>query len=186
MSKQIPNSKSQIPNKSHKQDLILVNKQGRIKGQEEKWKVHKEGILHKGFSLALFYKGKIILQRRKHPVFNKTTDFTASSHPVMMNNKPQDEERAASQCLKREWNIKKKDLRNFKKLGSFVYKATDKKGFTEHELCTIYRGDINFLPFANFEFAYGFEVVEFSFLKKNQNIFPLAPWVTKALHLLNF
>lgn len=169
-----------------RQDLILVNKKGERIGKEEKWRVHKKGILHKGFSVALFYKGKIILQRRKHPVFDKTTDFTASSHPLMIAGKPEKEEKAVFNCLKREWNISQKDLRNFKSLGSFVYQAKDKKGFIEHELCTIYRGDINFLPFANFEFAYGFEAVDPQFLKENQVLFLLAPWVKKSLSLLKF
>lgn len=166
------------------QDLILIDKKGKILGSEEKRLVHRKGILHKGFTAILFYKGKAILQKRKHVVFDKAVDFTASSHPLFINRKPQDEKEAVWQCLKREWNIRKKDLRNIKNIGAIYYKAKDKKGYIEHELCTFYKAKIDYLPLPEAKAAYGLELVELDFLKRNLSLFPLAPWAKKALQVI--
>lgn len=173
--------KSKKPQKT--QDLILVDKKGKILGSEEKRRAHRKGILHKAFTVVLFYKGKAILQKRKHIVFDKVVDFTASSHPLFIDSKPQNEKEAVLKCLKREWNIKKKDLKNIKNIGSIYYKAKE-KGYIEHELCTFYKANIGYLPVPNSGVAYGFELVELDFLKKNSSLFPLAPWVKKALQKL--
>lgn len=168
------------------QHLILVDKKGKVIGSEEKWQAHKKGILHKAFTALLFYNGKAILQKRKHVVFDKVVDFTASSHPLLIKNKPQNEREAVYTCLRREWGVDKKDLKNLKDIGAIYYRAKDKNGYIEHEICTFYTADINHLPVPDFKFAYGFELVELDFLKKNNSIFPLAPWVEKALLKLPF
>jgi len=64
------------------QYLPLVDEKGKIIGRGEKNKLHKKGILHKGFSIGLFLNKKIILQKRKHLFFDKVTDFTASGHSI--------------------------------------------------------------------------------------------------------
>lgn len=163
-----------------KQFLARVNTENEIVGTVEKWKAHEEGILHRGFTVALLYKNQFILQHRKHPAFNGYFDLTCSSHPVYINEQPQQNEDAVFEALKREWNIEKFLVKNIKLLGSVVYKAKDmRSGYTEHEFCLLYQGEVNTLPLPDFEYAYGFSLADKKQLA--DNTFPteslLVPWV---------
>lgn len=164
--------------------IPTVTETGEIIGQIERWEAHKKGILHKGFSVALFYKDQILLQLRKHPVFDKVVDVTASSHPLVIDGKNQPEEEAVFNCLKREWNVSKDEVINFTNRGSFVYKAADGAGYIEHEYCTFYSAIIDRLPQPDLEFAYGYISVELEFFKQNPQMYNLAPWVKEGMKFL--
>lgn len=164
--------------------LPLVDQKGEVIGSEERWKIHRQGLLHKGFSVALLYQGKLLLQYRRHPVFDKTTDVTASSHPLFENGKMQIETAAVYETLHREWGIDKSTVTNLKDLGGFVYRASDAAGYIEHEFCNLYQGEIAKLPVPNAEFAYGWELIEPTALKNYQGQYPLSPWVKASLSLL--
>lgn len=166
------------------QNIIRVDEKGNAIGEIEKWEAHKKGILHKGFSVALYYQDQIILQLRKHSVFDKVVDITASSHPLVIDGKNQSEEEAVYTCLVREWNVTRDELLNFTNCGSFVYKAEDGAGYTEHEYCTLYSAVIDRLPQPNLEFAYGHVQVEREFFKQNPHMYNLAPWVKEGLAIL--
>jgi len=170
----------------YKQQIYIprVDETGKIVGEIERWEAHKKGILHKGFSVALFYNELLILQLRKHPVFDKVVDLTASSHPQVNNGQSQDEEVAVFDCLLREWNVVRKEVTNFTNRGSFVYRAEDGAGYIEHEYCTFYSALIDKQIQLNREFAYGFIQVDFKFFKSNPRLFPLAPWVKEGMDLL--
>ncbi|KKR50556.1 MAG: Isopentenyl-diphosphate Delta-isomerase [Candidatus Roizmanbacteria bacterium GW2011_GWB1_40_7] len=161
--------------------IPTVSKTGEITGQIERWEAHKKGILHKAFSVALFLENQIILQVRKHPVFDGIIDVTASSHPEMKDGKMEDEKEAVIRCLKREWHVEEKDIHDLKDLGSVYYRAKDPKSdYIEHEYCTFYVGKIEKMVSPDTEFAYGYSLVDLNFLKKNPQSFNLAPWVIKA------
>lgn len=164
------------------QQLARVDETGRVIGEIDKWEAHKNGILHKGFSVALFSNNQITLQVRKHPVFDGVVDVTASSHPEMINGKMEDEKGTIIKCLKREWHISEKEIGQLNNLGSIYYKAKDNAGFIEHEYCTFYGAKAirNVTP--DPEFAYGFVQVDLEFLKKNPQSFNLASWVKVALN----
>jgi len=164
--------------------IPTVTETGEITGQIERWEAHKKGILHKGFSVALFYQDQILLQLRKHPVFDKVIDVTASSHPLVIDGKNQDEEDAAMNCLEREWEVMRTEIKKLNNCGSFVYKAEDGAGFIEHEYCTFYSAVIDRLPQPNLEFAYGYISVDLKFFKENPQIYNLAPWVKEGINLL--
>ena len=158
-----------------------VTESGEIIGKVERWEAHEKRILHKAFSVALFYQNNIILQIRKHPVFDTVIDVTASSHPEMIDGEMEDEKGAVIRCLAREWNISiEKDL--FKDIGSIYYKADDPKSeYKEHEYCTFYRTNIDKMPFPDHDVAYGYTLVSLEFLRKNAQDFNLAPWVVEAV-----
>ncbi len=163
-----------------KQFLARMNADNRIVETVEKWKAHEEGILHRGFTVALLYKNQFILQHRKHPAFDGYFDLTCSSHPVYKGECLQRDEDAVFEALKREWNIEQSFVKNIKLLGSVVYKAKDRNsGYTEHEFCLLYQGEIDITPLPNFDYAYGFSLAD----KKNLDgkTFPakslFAPWV---------
>lgn len=167
------------------QTIIRVDEKGNAIGSIDKWEAHKKGILHKGFSVALCSGNNIILQLRKHPVFDKVVDVTASSHPLVISGKNQPEENAVYDCLLREWNVPKNNVINFTNCGSFVYKAPDNAGYIEHEYCTFYSAKVEKEIKPNMEFAYGFVTMPLEELKSNPGIIPnLAPWVREGMKLL--
>jgi len=52
----------------YKKELFLaeVDKDDNVIGKIERWKAHKEAVLHRGFTTILTHQNKIVLQHRKH------------------------------------------------------------------------------------------------------------------------
>ena len=161
--------------------IARCDKKGNILGGIERWEAHEKAILHRAFAVAIFYKGKIILQHRKHPVFDGVFDATSSSHQLFEKGKLQDTLEATYECLKREWNIEKKDLLSSPKdMGTVYYKTKDKFSiYSEHEVCNVVTCTVKKLPIPNMDVAYGYSLVTpeelanpISRLSDN-----LAPWI---------
>lgn len=162
---------------SHKLYLAQVDRDDNIISPIERWEAHKKGILHRGFTLVLFYNEKLILQHRKHPAFDGCWDMTFSSHQIYVNNGYlQNNLTAIYEALKREWRVEKEGLKNEPKfLGKIYYKARDPKSiYTEHEIDHIYFAELKDKPDPNLEYAYGFQLVESLEIE-------VAPWVKKIL-----
>lgn len=164
-----------------KQMIATCDRNGKITGQIEKWEAHRKGILHRAFTAAIKYKGKYLIQHRKHPAFGGTFDVTISSHQLFLNGKLEDTIEATLKTLKREWNIDKKDLlKPIENNGFVYYKAKDEfSEFTEHEVCDILVAEIKEIKEPNLDFAYGYSVVSKEELrdKKTRLYQNLAPWV---------
>lgn len=163
-----------------KQIIARVDRNGKVIGEIEKWEAHRKGILHKALTVTLIYKGKYIVQHRRHPAFDKVYDVTSSSHQLFINGRLQTTEEATYNCLEREWNLNKKYLSNFKNLGPIYYKAKDQKSeFTEHELCDVITVEVQSKPEPNLDFSYDALLVSRGELmdKKSRIYKNLAPWV---------
>jgi len=170
------------------QYLTQVDKNDNILGKIEKWRAHKNNILHRGYTTILYYKNKIILQRRNHPIFDKVFDLSFSSHQVYINDKLQDNILAIYDGLKREWNLNKNDLiQSPEFITKFYYQAKDPSSeYAEHEIDYIYIVNLKTIPKPNLTYAYGIELINSSEIKKLSKLFPnLAPWVIKEIDLLN-
>jgi isopentenyl-diphosphate delta-isomerase len=166
-----------------KQFIAQVDTNDNILGRIEKWEAHKKGILHRAFTVTVFFEDQILLQHRKHPVFDSVFDATISSHQIYINDSLQIDEEAILSTLQREWNIQESDLTETPTLkGTIYYKAKDPLSeYTEHEMCRIYSCTVKELKLPNLEFAYGFSLQKIDDIKNNA-LYPLfAPWVTKAL-----
>ena len=165
--------------------IARVDKKGKIIGEIEKWEAHKKGILHRGFTVAVFFKDYLILQHRKHPAFDATFDVTISSHQLFINNKLQDTIDATYDALKRELNLTEDDLISKpEKIGFVYYKAKDPNSeFIEHEIDDIVVVKIKKMPIPNYDFAYGLSLVKRDELsnKKSRIYNNLAPWVKVML-----
>lgn len=136
--------------------------------------------------MCLFYKDNVILQHRKHSAFNGYFDLTCSSHPVVQEGKTQTIEDAVEQTLEREWFLKKNMHSSLMKKGVFAYKAKDpQSNLIEHEMCYFYTTTIHSLPVPNYEFAYGFSVVNVDVIKNPQwkGQVLLTPWAKKIVGL---
>ncbi len=98
--------------------VALVDKKDREIGKEEKIKAHKEGKLHRAFSIFIFNKkGELLLQKRQNGKYHSPGLWsnTCCSHP-----RPgKDIKEEAERRLKEEMGIKA----NLKEVFSFIYKA---------------------------------------------------------------
>ena len=173
----------------NKNQLVgLVDENDKLIGKIDKWEAHKKGLLHRGYTVCLFYQEQIILQHRKHPVFDGYYDLTFSSHPIFEKDAIQADVEAVYESLLREWNIKKEDLKyEPKQKGSVYYKAKDPQSeYVEHEICHLFVSEVSSLPSPHFDYAYGYSLV--SKAQITDSHFPitksLAPWVFKLITLL--
>lgn len=170
---------------NQKQLIAAVDKDNTIIRPIDKWEAHKDGILHRGFTIVIQYQDSLVLQHRKHPVFDKVFDITVSSHQIYKGDKLQDDIEAIYETLEREGNFKKNDIINEPTfLGNIYYKAKDPHSiYTEHEFYHFYTCTVKEMKLPNFDFAYGFTLVKKSDITNTKNpLYPLlAPWIQAAI-----
>ncbi len=163
--------------------IARCDKKGNILGPIERWEAHEKAILHRAFSVVIFYKGKYIIQHRKHPVFDGVLDVSSSSHQIFQSGQLQDTIEAVYQCLEREWHLTKKDLLKLPKdLGTVYYKAKDKFSiYSEHEVCNVVICTTKKLPPIVEEVSYGYLLLEKKDLSSPRIAPLLAPWVVAMI-----
>ena len=175
-----------LPMDYYSQEFFIpqVNEQDEIIGKVERWKAHKEGILHRGYTIGLLYNDQMICQHRKHPVFDGFLDLTASSHQIYDGEELMDITKSLLWCLEREWNLKKEDLtKDFSLAGKVVYESKHEE-YIEHEVCHLYLSETKTLPVFSPEYAYGVSLIPLEQLNnpsKNAVLAGLAPWVTPMI-----
>lgn len=171
-----------------KQLLAQVDKNDVAIDYIDKWEAHEKGILHRAFTIALYYQDQLIFQHRKHPVFDGVFDLGCSSHPYLIGDKMQVTMDGVYEALEREWGLVKKNLKNIPThKGSVYYKATDKYSvYKEHEVCHLYVVHTKTPPLLNKYFAYGFTSMKTNEIigKKTPITTAFAPWVPPLLELL--
>lgn len=167
-------------------DLIKVDDNDKAVGRVERWEAHRQGVLHRGFTINIIVGGKIVLQHRKHPVFDGWFDLGCSSHPVFLKDKEQDTHQAVKETLKREWNLDDGSYSPIQHRGYVIYHSKDKYSeYKEHELCHLYQIQTNTILKPNYHYAYGFSLVSKEELAKTSPITKiLAPWVIELERLL--
>lgn len=119
--------------------LLLVDHQDNFSGKyAEKEKCHTGlGLHHRAFVVLLQNKkGEVLLQKRKHKLWDGYWDLTAISHVLHLPNHDESYEEAAQRCLKREMGITNVTL---KKVGAFNYFVKEGK-YCENEYCAILTG----------------------------------------------
>ncbi len=169
-----------MKNSYSKQLVVAVNREDEVAGEVERWQVHRQGILHRGFTVALLFNNKLILQHRKHPAFDGYFDLSFSSHQLFIDGHLQSSHEAIDAALRREWDIRREDLLDkIEHKGNFIYRAQDPKSkFIEHEIDYFYLAKINHLPTVNYDFAYGYYLIDRKRLTNDSSpLFKaLAPW----------
>jgi isopentenyl-diphosphate delta-isomerase len=118
--------------------LILVDPHDRQIGVEEKMKAHREGKLHRAFSVFVFNeKGEMLLQKRAPQKYHSGGLWTNAccSHP-----RPGEAiEQAATRRLNEEMGF----VCELKKTFHFIYKAELDGGLIEHEFDHVFIGNYN-------------------------------------------
>lgn len=166
------------------QIIQAVDEDGKFLRYIPKEDGHKgEGIHHLAITVFLFNsKGELLLQKRKHKVFDNFWDNTASTHQLHLEDHDESDEEATLRALKDEYEIKKVELKN---LGGFNYFERYEE-YCENEYCKlligIYDGEIKLNP----EIGYGFRWVskkEF-LMELEKKSHEYTPWCKVAAKIL--
>ena len=126
------------------EELILVNEKDEPQGKMEKLEVHKQGLLHRAFSVFLFNsKGELLLQQRANDKYHSAELWTNTccSHPRY----GELLEDAIDRRLMEEMGMECETQFAFK----FIYMAEFENGLTEHEYDHVYFGLTDDIPIAN-------------------------------------
>jgi isopentenyl-diphosphate delta-isomerase len=145
-----------------KQLVILVDKNNRKIGIEEKMQAHANGSLHRAFSIFIFNsKGELLLQQRVKSKYHSggLWSNTVCSHPRPGENYLQ----ATHRRLKEEMGF---DC-ELKRLFSFIYKADFKDGLTENEYDSVFMGKFDGQPNPNIAEVMDYKWIDIKDLKKD-------------------
>lgn len=101
-------------------------------------------------------KNQVLLQKRKHKIFDNIWDFTGATHPLhRADGTDETLEEATRRCLREEWHIR--EIRDIRILGKFNYFAKYGK-LCENEHCAMmvgeYDGEVELNPEAGYEFKW--------------------------------
>lgn len=142
--------------------IILVDEKDREIGTEFKMKAHREGKLHRAFSIFIFDSQKnLLLQKRAAKKYHSggLWSNTCCSHPRA--GETLDE--AAHRRLKEEMGF---DC-VLQKISSFIYKVNLGGGLTEYEFDYVLLGSFDGKPKINTEEVEDFKWVSLEFLSRD-------------------
>ncbi len=169
------------------QTILVADEEGNFTGEYIPKEVGHTGAGKRHFAITvLLYnnKGEVLLQKRKHRVFNDIWDMTASTHQLhRADGTDETDEEATLRALDREYGIK--EVKNLKKLGAIDYFAQDGE-VCENEHDIILVGEYNGQIELHNEVGYGYKWMDKNeFLKDiEQNPANYSPWGIKAIPLL--
>jgi len=144
-----------------------------------------EGKHHLAITVLLENKeGKVLLQKRKHLVFDNLWDFTGSTDSTHFEDgRNETFEEATKRCLKREYGIDQ--IGNLKNLGGFNYFAKD-NSHCENEYCAMmigeYDGEVNMNPSVGYEYKWVEKAEFLEDVEKNPKKY--VPWVIEGVKIL--
>jgi len=165
------------------QKVILVDKYNKEIGSEEKIKAHKEGFLHRAFSIFIFNsKGDLLLQQRSKNKYHSggLWSNTVCSHPRIGESYDQAIHRRMIEEVGFDCELRK--------ITSFVYRADLEGGLVENEHDTIFIGEYNGIINPNPEEVMDYKWVSLAVLKKDlkRNPKKYSSWLKIALNKINF
>lgn len=144
------------------EEVVLVNEQDVELGTMEKMEAHRQGLLHRAFSVLLFNsKGEILLQKRASKKYHSAGLWTNTccSHP-----RPGESIiDAAERRLHEELGISANPKPSF----SFVYKVTLDNNLIEHELDHVLIGKFDGQPLANPDEIEDWKYVDLDWLRSD-------------------
>lgn len=169
-----------------KQIILACDEKGNFKGEYiPKVVGHTgQGRRHLAITVLIYNsKGEVLLQKRKHKIFNNIWDLTGATHPLHKKDGSNETfEEATLRCLKREYNA---DLIPLKNMGAFNYFARYGK-LCENEHCAMLVGEYNGLIKLNREVGYSCQWVPkkkfLADIKKNPQKY--SPWAAKGVKIL--
>lgn len=154
--------------------LILVDNQDNEIGVKDKLSVHREGLLHRAFSIFIFNaKNELLLQQRANIKYHSPNLWTNTccGHP-----RPGESNiEACSRRLFEEMGIKSDLNFSFK----FLYKFEFSNGLTEHEIDHVFIGKTDDIPEINKKEVQAWKFITIEDLEKDLNLNPdkYTPWL---------
>jgi isopentenyl-diphosphate Delta-isomerase len=124
--------------------LILVDENDREIGVMEKMPVHRQGLLHRAFSVFIFNSGgQLLLQQRADEKYHSAGLWsnTCCSHPLKGEN--------LSDTIQRRLEEEMGMRCNLEFMFSFIYKTNLQNDLIEHELDHVYFGVTDDQPVLN-------------------------------------
>ncbi|HBL51850.1 MAG: hypothetical protein A3D24_02985 [Candidatus Blackburnbacteria bacterium RIFCSPHIGHO2_02_FULL_39_13] len=169
------------------QTVILVDENDNFQGYAPRHDAHTgNGLRHRAFVCFLINsQGEILLQKRKHWLWNNLWDLTAISHTLHLENHDESYEGATLRTLKKEMGIAEKVA--LEKIGAFNYFAKhEKDDGCENEYCAIMFGKYNGEANPDSEDVYGYKWLVFEEFvedtRKNPDIY--TPWAILTLETI--
>jgi isopentenyl-diphosphate delta-isomerase len=177
-----------LDHRSAHQVLLACDDDGRFTGQYVRRDVAHTGDGHRHLAIAvLLYnaRGEVLLQRRRHALFDDVWDITGATHPLRRADGTDEPlEQAALRCLRDEYGL---DQTVLTEVGAFTYFAKDPGGLLcENEHCTLFVGACDGPVLLNQEVGYTCAWVSKSFLLEDIAASPdtYAPWARLSVDLL--
>ncbi len=162
--------------------LILVNKNDKITGFEEKSRCHSlKGFLHRAFSIFIFNKrGELLFQQRSRykPLWPLFWSNSCCSHP----RKGEQILATAKRRLQEELGF----TTNLKHIYKFYYRAEYKKIGSENEICYVLLGNYDGQVKSNPQEVNDYRWIKIAELKKDilNNPEKYTPWFKKEIKQL--
>ena len=159
--------------------VILVDFNDNKIGEEDKLQVHKDGLLHRAFSVFIFDGNKLLIQKRADNKYHSAGLYanTCCSHP-----RPTEELiDAAHRRLIEEAGI----CTDIKEVGSFIYYSKFDNGLSEYEYDHVFVGNYSGDYKCNYDEASEMMFVEIDYLLKDikENPNKYCVWFFNALNI---
>lgn len=168
------------------QIILAVDDDGKFLKYIPKEIGHKgEGKRHLAITVLIQNsKGQVLLQRRKHKVFDNIWDFTASTHPLhKADGSDESLEEATLRALESEWGMK--EIKNLRVLGGFNYFAKI-NGLCENEYDNLLMGEYDGEVKMDENTGYEYKWMDKGELLKDieENPSKYTPWANEGVKLL--
>lgn len=147
--------------------IITVDEQDRETGYIEKLEAHKQGVLHRAFSILVLNKqGEILLQKRNKDKYHSPGLWTNTccSHQRV----GEELTEAVTRRLMEEMGF----VCELKELFHFIYKTRFDDGLTEHELDHVFIGEYDGEIAINEEEVEEYKWVPYSWLEEDMKEHP--------------
>lgn len=172
-----------------KQIILACDEEGKFTGEYIPKDVGHTGSGKRHLAIAVLLensRGGVLLQRRKHKVFDDIWDVTGATHPLHLLEGDESFEEATLRCLKREYDINPDKVENLKNLGTFNYFASYKDGLCENEHCAMLVGEYNGEVKVNPEVGYGYKWMDKQEFLKDIEANPTnySPWAIPGVQIL--
>lgn len=166
--------------------LIVVDEKDNFIGYAPREACHSgDGLHHRAFVILLFNKEKkLLLQKRRHKLWDSYWDLTAASHPLHADGRDESYEEASAKCLQREWGISA-EPQELKNILAFNY-FERYNGNCENEHCALivveYSGPLK--PDSKACYEYKWVTLQELISHTEKNPQDCTPWLLAALREL--
>lgn len=171
------------------QIILACDEQGNFEDYIPKRVGHSgKGRRHLAITVLLINnQGEVLLQKRKHQIFDNVWDFTASTHPLHLPDGTDETiEQATLRALKDEYDIDNISLKRIGELNYFASYPTKEGEYCENEHDHLLIGEYNQKVHLNPKVGYEYKWVKKGQMLKDMEQHPqnYTPWAQAGLKLL--